>query len=114
VKLTYKQLRDILGLIIKAQSGDITIEELISGATLKSSLKNVLEAVHASNIDGEIIKILTGKKVEDISDIEGIGIITDFFSHIKNSLLPVLNSRKSLPSSVGPKQTTLGSGSREH
>lgn len=83
MKLTYTQLREILGILITSDPVRATLGELFSKGKSISELE-ILDLIYQSNIDSQIIAIL-GYDPETIDAIQGMEVILSFFAYIRGN-----------------------------
>ncbi len=84
-KLTYNQLRNILGLAVSNEKIKLTLNDFFSGKTVKTSETEILELIYESGIDLDLISILSGKVLNELDELdatEGVEYIFDFFAYI--------------------------------
>jgi len=81
LKLTYSQLRDILGLALENKTLRLRVGDFLSGKTVSIGEMEFLELVHKSGVDIEIIGILTGKDSTEIDALDGLEAIAAFFAY---------------------------------
>jgi hypothetical protein len=104
--LSYSQLRSILALVVTSQPIRVKLEDILSGKEVRISETSLLELILSSDIDSEIIRILTGQDPATMDAFQAIEVIADFFVYMKaNSakLLPWLSSIAS-PSPKNPSK----------
>jgi hypothetical protein len=82
-KLTYGQLRDILGLALANQTLRLRIEDLLSGKTLKVSELELLDMIRESQADKDLIRILTGNDPDTLDAFVGLEAIAGFFGYMR-------------------------------
>jgi len=95
MNLSYAKLRKTLSVILKNKTLRKKLEDLIAGKDQELSEMSFLDALDESNVDGEILEILTGKKTDELDAAQAIGVFCDFFIYIKASwqkLKPLLSS----------------------
>ena len=95
MKLSYAKLRKCLSVFLKNKVLREKLENLIAGKEQELTEMSFLDALDESNVDGEILVILTGKSTEEVDATEAIGAFCDFFTYIKSSwqrLKPLLLS----------------------
>lgn len=95
MKLSYAKLRKCLSVVLKNKVLREKLEGLIAGEEQELTEMSFLDALDESNVDGEILEILTDKKAEEVDAAEAIGVFCDFFTYIKTSwqrLKPMLSS----------------------
>jgi hypothetical protein len=94
MNLTYAKLRKVLSLFLKNPILRDGIQELISGKEKELDELGFLDLLDKSQVDVELLEILTEKKTGEISAEEAIGVFADFFCSIKASwqkLKPLLS-----------------------
>jgi hypothetical protein len=95
MNLTYSKLRKVLSLFLKNPILRDGIKELIEGKEQELDELGFLDLLDKSQVDVELLEILTEKKVSDIPAEDAIGVFADFFYSIKGSwsrLKPLLSS----------------------
>lgn len=83
MKLTYNQLREILGTLITSDTIKATLGELISSGKTINEME-VLDLIYQSNVDGQILTIL-GHDPDTIDAIQGMEVILSFFAYIRGN-----------------------------
>lgn len=95
MNLTYSKLRKVLSLFLKNPILRESIKELIEGKEQELDEIGFLDLLDKSQVDLEILEILTERKASDIPADEAIKVFADFFFSIKASwqkLKPLLSS----------------------
>jgi hypothetical protein len=109
MNLTYSKLRKVLSLFLKNPILRDGLQELISGKEQELDELGFLDLLDKSQVDLELLEILTEKKASDILADDAIGVFADFFCSIKASWQKL----KPLLSSLGLKvETSLTSTSK--
>ncbi len=83
MKLTYNQLREILGTLITSDTIKATLGELISSGKTINEME-VLDLIYQSNVDGQILTIL-GHDPDTIDAIQGMEVILSFFAYMRTN-----------------------------
>ena len=83
INLSYTQLRAILSLVVKSEPIRVKLDDVLAGRELHLTEGSLLETIIDSEIDQEIIRILTGKDPGELDAFEGIEVISDFFGYMK-------------------------------
>jgi hypothetical protein len=83
VQLSYSQLRQILCLTISNKTLKAKLEDFLSGKVAKVSELELLELVSQSEADKELIKIISGREVDDMDAVEALEYISAFFVYIR-------------------------------
>ena len=94
MNLTYAKLRKVLSLFLKNPILRDGLQELISGKEQELDELGFLDLLDESQVDVELLEILTEKKASEISAEDAIGVFADFFCSIKGSwqkLKPLLS-----------------------
>jgi len=94
MNLTYAKLRKVLSLFLKNPILRDCIKELIEGKEQELDELGFLDLLDKSQVDMELLEILTEKEVSDIPAEDAIGVFADFFCSIKASwqkLKPLLS-----------------------
>lgn len=108
INLSYAQLRAILSLVVKSEPIRVKLDDVLAGKDLHITEGSLLETIIDSEIDQEIIKILTGKEPGELDAFEGIEVISDFFGYMKansgrlSSWLSSIGSK----AAASPRKTT--------
>ncbi|MFA6977382.1 MAG: hypothetical protein WC194_11790 [Mesotoga sp.] len=82
-KLSYSQLRQILSLTISNQTLKAKLEDFLSGKVTKVSEVEILQLISDSEVDKELIRIISGKEPEAMDAIEALEYISAFFVYIR-------------------------------
>lgn len=85
LKLTYSQLRDILGLVITNQTTRVTLGDLLSGKQFACSELELLDLIYSSKIDLELLQILTGEDASQLDAFAAVEVIAAFFAYMRAS-----------------------------
>lgn len=83
MKLTYGQLRDILGLVLSNETLRVRMDDLLSGKLLKFSELELIDLIRQSEADKDMIRILTGQDPETLDAFEGLEAIAGFFEYMR-------------------------------
>lgn len=81
--LTYDQLRRILALCIDNGVIKAKLEDLLAGALVNITELELMEILKDSEIDLDMIRILSGKDPEEMDAMEGLEYISDFFAYMR-------------------------------
>lgn len=81
ITLSYTQLRKILGLALENETIKTKLGELISGKAADITEMDMINLVNKSEVDMQMIEILSGKNPAEIDAVEGLQYITDFFAY---------------------------------
>jgi len=84
-KLTYNQLRQILGLTISNGTLKAKLQDFLSGKLTKVSEVELLELIQNSEVDKDLIRILSGQDPEQMDAVEALEYISSFFVYIRAS-----------------------------
>jgi len=82
-KLSYSQLRQILSLTISNTTLKAKLEDFLSGKVTKVSEVELLELISQSEVDKELIRIISGREPEAMDAIEALEYISAFFVYIR-------------------------------
>ena len=85
-KLSYSQLRQILCLTISNATLKAKLEDFLSGKVAKVSEVELLELISASEVDKELISILSGRNSEEMDALEALEYISAFFVYIRANI----------------------------
>ncbi len=83
VNLSYDQLRRILALCIDNGTIRMKLSELLDGKIAEVSEMELIELLKTSEIDSDVIRILSGKDTADLDAIEGLEYLSSFFGYIR-------------------------------
>lgn len=83
IKLTYNQLRQILGLVITNGEVRVRIGEIINGTTGIIEESDLLDLIYKSGIEKDVIHILSGKDPDTLDAIEALEYLASFFAYIR-------------------------------
>lgn len=83
--LSYSQLRQILCLILENESIRVKLEYLLSGKELKLSEIDFLQFLAESQVDKDMLRILSGTDPETLEAMEAVGYLIGFFGYIHSS-----------------------------
>jgi len=95
MNLTYAKLRKVLSLFLKNSVLRDGMKELIEGKEKELDELGFLDLLDKSQVDVELLEILTEQEASDVSAEDAIGVFADFFCSIKASwqkLKPLLSS----------------------
>lgn len=81
VKLSYEQLRQILALSISNGVIKTKIEDLIAGKLASVNEMDLLALITESEVDKDLIRILSGKDPETMDALAGLEYISAFFAY---------------------------------
>jgi len=82
-KLSYSQLRQILSLTISNQILKAKLEDFLSGKVTKVSEVELLELISHSEVDKELIRIISNQEPDNMDAIEALEYISAFFVYIR-------------------------------
>jgi len=82
-QLSYSQLRQILCLTISNATLKAKLEDFLSGKVAKVSEVELLELISVSEVDRELISILSGRNPDEMDAIEALEYISAFFVYIR-------------------------------
>jgi len=81
--LSYSQLRSILALVVTNHGIKLKLDDLLAGRDVSFTEASLLELIIESEIDSDIIRILTGQNPADMDAFAAIEVISDFFAYMK-------------------------------
>lgn len=82
-KLSYAQLRAILALAVTNDLAKGKLSDLLSGGMANISEIDLLSMIAESQVDMEMIRILSGRDPETMDALAGLEYISDFFAYIR-------------------------------
>jgi len=100
--LTYSQLRSILSLVITSTPIKLKLDDLLAGRDLSFTESSLLELIFESNIDSDIIRILTNQDPADMDAFQAIEVISDFFAYMKANSKKLSGWLSSIASNQAP------------
>ncbi len=84
-KLSYNQLRQILALAISNDTIKAKLADLLAGKMAEVSELDLLAMISRSEVDKELIAILSGKDPDKMDALEGLEYISAFFAYIASN-----------------------------
>lgn len=105
-KLTYAQLREILALTLTNGPIRVKLDALLAGREVSLDEGELIDLIVASEIDRDLIRILSGTDPDTLDAITALEYISDFFSYIRASspkFTRWLKSSVSNPPNTHPK-----------
>jgi hypothetical protein len=81
MKLTYGQLRTILGLALENGTVRLRLEDFLTGKLVNLNELELLELVRESGVDLELLRILTGTDPTTLDAVEALETIAAFFAY---------------------------------
>jgi len=84
-KLTYSQLRQILGLVLTNGKLKVKLEDFLSGKLTKLNELELLELIQESEADKDLIRILSHDEPDNMDATEALEYIAAFFAYIRAS-----------------------------
>lgn len=112
-QISYSQLRAILSLVVKNEPIRVKLDDVLAGKELHLTEGSLLETIIDSEIDQEIIRILTGKDPGELDAFDGIEVISDFFGYMKANSARLKSWLSSIGSKAAPKpRPTTGKSSK--
>jgi hypothetical protein len=106
MKLCYGQLRAILGLALENGRIKARFEDFLTGKLVNLSELELLELVRESEVDLELLRILTGSDPAEIDAVEALETIAVFFAYWRASKPRLQGWLGSLGFAVEGKTTT--------
>jgi hypothetical protein len=85
MKLTYSQLRAILGLALENEKIKARFEDVLTGKLVNLNEMELLELLRESGVDLELLRILTGSDPAEIDAVEALETIAAFFAYWRAS-----------------------------
>ncbi|MCB5285545.1 MAG: hypothetical protein LHW45_08165 [Candidatus Cloacimonetes bacterium] len=101
-KVTYAQLREILALTLTTGSIRLKLDQLLSGQSVEINEGQVIDMIVESNIDKDMIRILSGQDPDGMDAIEAMEYISDFFAYMRSSSPKFAGWLKSIRSAASP------------
>lgn len=83
--LSYDQLRRIIALVHDNATLKAKLDEFLSGKLTSISETDLLGLVATSEIDKDMIRILTGNNPDTMDAFDGLQVIADFFAYIASN-----------------------------
>ncbi len=84
MKLTYRQLRDILALPVISKNFEGKLEDILAGEA-DLTIVGFAKMLAESRLDEEIVQILTGKDISEVDAIQGGEALANFIEFIKKN-----------------------------
>lgn len=81
--LSYSQLRQILSLTISNQTLKAKLEDFLSGKVTKVSEVEILQLISDSEVDKELIRIISNHDPDKMDALEALEYISTFFVYIR-------------------------------
>lgn len=82
-KLSYNQLREILSLTISNKTLKAKFADFLNGKLTEITEVELLDLIGKSQVDKDLIRILSGKDPNKMDALEGLEYIADFFGYIR-------------------------------
>ncbi len=83
MKLTYDQLRQIIALVHDNPVLKAKLDEFMSGKLTSISESDLLGIIAESEVDKDMIRILTDQDPGTMDAFDGLQVIADFFGYIR-------------------------------
>lgn len=83
INLTYSKLRQILALSVQNQAIRISLEALLCGDSIQISEADLIKLIADSEIDKDLIRILSDSDPDTMDAIEALEYIAAFFAYIR-------------------------------
>jgi hypothetical protein len=93
MKIKYNQLREIISLVFKNSKIKALLNERSVGTLFELDFYDMVAVLAESEVDINILQILTGKNPEELDALEAIEVISDFFTFISENyqrLIPLV------------------------
>ena len=81
--LTYAKLRAILALAVSNDTLRLKISDLLSGRGTNLTEIELVELIVESEVDKDLIRILSGKDPDAMDALEGLEYISSFFAYMR-------------------------------
>ncbi len=111
-KLTYSQLRQILGLVLTNGKLRVKLEDFLSGKLTKINELELLELIQTSEADKDLIRILSNQEPDTMDAIDALEYISAFFAYIRASKEKCSSWLAGLGYAVQSSPTTTRRGSK--
>jgi hypothetical protein len=85
IKLTYGQLRAILGLALENGAVRLRLEDFLTGKAVNLSEMELVELIHKSGVDLELLRILTGSDPTELDAVDALETVAAFFAYWRAS-----------------------------
>jgi len=85
LKLTYSQLRDILGLALENGTIKARFEDFLTGKLVNLSEIELIGLVRDSGVDLELLRILNGTDPKEIDAVDALETVAAFFAYWRAS-----------------------------
>ena len=82
-KLTYAQLRAILALVVSNDTMRLKLSDLFSGQGAAFTEIELIELIVQSEVDKDLIRIISGRDPDSMDALEGLEYISAFFSYMR-------------------------------
>ena len=83
ITLTYSQLRQIMALSVSNGTIKAKLEDFLAGKIAAINEVQALEMIASSEVDKDLIRILTGKDPDTMEMFEALEVIASFFVFIR-------------------------------
>ncbi len=83
--ISYATFRKVLSTLLRNENLRDGLTDLLAGNELELSEVSFLDLLEASNVDIDILRILTGREPEDTSPQQAAEVFTAFFSAVRGS-----------------------------
>jgi len=83
IKLSYGQLRQIMALTLTNGEIRTRLGDLLNGSTKVISESDLLDLIYQSEVEKDIIRILSGQDPDTLDAIEALEYIASFFAYIR-------------------------------
>jgi hypothetical protein len=84
-KLTYAQLREILALVVSSEPIRVKLADLLQGRGADISEVEVLDLINRSQVDKDMVRILSGQDPDSLDALDALAYITDFFAYMRTN-----------------------------
>lgn len=81
--LSYAQLRDILALVVSNGALRLKVSELLQGKAANLTEVELLDLIVSSEVDKDLIRILSGADPDAMDALEGLEYISSFFAYTR-------------------------------
>lgn len=85
ISLTYDQLRRIIALVHDNPILKAKLDEFLSGRLTSVSESDLLGLISQSEVDKDMIRILSNQDPDTMDALDGLQVIADFFAYIRAS-----------------------------
>lgn len=83
IALSYDQLRRILALCVDNGTIRMKMSDLLDGRIAEVSEMDMIELLKSSEIDCDVIRILSGKDPSEMDAIDGLEYLSAFFGYMR-------------------------------